>query len=211
MDGIWIWLAAVSLYGVFLLWYVNWRGALRPEEIAAFAEAIEARGLGDASDRESLLRFMEQDDGREFMMLNLVRMNPDPLPHPETGEPTPASRLLRRYLGTFLPRLARRAGHPLLQARKVGGYVDSWNVAPDPGWSFIGYMRYRSRRDLMEMILTPGFEGAHAFKRAAMPTTFSFPTQPTISLYAGPRIWMALGLALCAALLHLAAQRFSQT
>ncbi|MEZ4281814.1 MAG: hypothetical protein R3F21_19595 [Myxococcota bacterium] len=211
MDGIWIWLAAVSLYGVFLLWYENWRGALRPEEIASFAEAIEARGLGDASGRESLLRFMEQDDGREFMMLNLVRMNPDPLPHPETGEPTPAGRLLRRYLGTFLPRLARRAGHPLLQARKVGGYVDSWNAAPDPGWSFIGYMRYRSRRDLMEMILTPGFEGAHAFKLAAMPTTFSFPTQPTISLYAGPRIWLALGLALCAALLHLAAQRFSQT
>lgn len=210
MDGIWIWLAAAILYGVFLGWYQNGRGALRPEEIAVFAARLESGGLGDAQDREQLRRFMEQDDGREFVMLNLVRLSAEPLPHPATGEPTSASRLLRGYLGTFLPRLVRRAGHPLLQARKIGGYVDSWNVEPDPGWSFMGYMRYRSRRDLMEMILTPGFEDAHAFKRAAMPTTFSFPTQPMISLYAGPRIWLALLLALVAALLHLAKLTFEK-
>lgn len=204
MSGIWIWLPAAALYAVFLGWYQNWRGALRPEEIAAFHDQIESADLGDAEDRENLLRFMENDDGREFIMLNLVRLNPEPLPHPETGEPTPARTLLQGYLGTFLPQLARRAGHPLLQARKVGGYIDSWNVEPDPGWSFMGYMRYRSRRDLMEMVTMPSFGGAHAFKIAAMPRTFSFPTQPMISLYAGPRIWVGLVLALLAALIHLA-------
>ncbi len=210
MDGIWIWLAAVILYGVFLGWYESWRGPLRPEEIADYARKLEAIGLGDAQDRESLRRFMAEDDGRAFVMLNLVRLSPDPLPHPRTGESTPAGRLLRGYLATFLPRLARRAGHPLLQARKIGGYVDSWNVEPDPGWSFLGLMRYRSRRDLMELILTPGFADAHAFKRAAMPTTFSFPAQPMVSLLAGPRIWMGLLLALIAALLQLATGVFGK-
>ncbi len=203
MRGLWIWLVALAAYLVFWAWYDGWRGPLQPDEITSYMERLEASGFTDASALENMRRFMEEDDGREFVMLNLVRLNPDPLPHPETGEPTPAEELLRGYLGTLLPQLARRAGHPLLQARKVGAYVDSWNVEPDPGWSFMGYMRYRSRRDLMEMVTTPGFGDAHSFKVAAMPNTFSFPTQPELSLYAGPRIWVALVLALISALVHL--------
>jgi len=48
-----------------------------------------------------------------------------------------------------------------------------------------------------------------SFKIAAMPNTFSFPTQPMLSLYAGPRVWVALVLALIAALVHLAALGFA--
>ena len=35
-----------------------------------------------------------------------------------------------------------------LAARKVGGFFDTWGMEDRPEWSFIGYMRYRSRRDL---------------------------------------------------------------
>ena len=203
MSGLWIWLAASVAYLAFAAWYENWRGPLRPEEVESYLERLEATGFTDAEELDSLRRFLEEDDGREFVMLNLVRLNPEPAPHPETGEPTPARELLRGYLGTFLPQLLRRAGHPLLQARKVGSYVDAWNVEPDPGWSFMGYMRYRSRRDLVELVATPSFAAGHPFKAAALSNTFSFPTQPMISLYAGPRIWVGLLLALVAALAHL--------
>ena len=205
MDALWIWLAATATYLAFRAWYDGWRGPLRPEEIETYLKRIEASDLTNATNVETLRRFMEEDDGREFVMLNLVRLNPEPAPHPETGEPTPARELLRGYLGPFLPPLLRRAGHPLLQARKVGGYVDAWNVEPDPGWSFVGYMRYRSRRDLAELVATPSFAAGHPFKAAALPNTFSFPTQPMFSLYAGPRIWVGLLLALLAALAHLVA------
>jgi hypothetical protein len=204
MGGLWIWLAAIGAYLAFWAWYDNRRGPLRPEEVETYLERIEASGSMDRSELETLRRFMEEDDGREFVMLNLVRLSREPVPHPETGEPTPARQVLRGYLGTFLPQLLRRAGHPLLQARKVGDYIDSWNVEPDPGWSFMGYMRYRSRRDLVELVTTPDFAAGHPFKAAAIPNTFSFPTQPMISLYAGPRIWVGLVLALVAALAHLA-------
>jgi len=204
MSGFWIWVAAGAAYLAFRAWYDNWRGPLRPDEVEAYLKRLETSGLTDPNELAVLRRFVEDDDGREFVMLNLVRLNPDPIPHPETGEPTPARTVLRGYLRTFLPQLLRRAGHPLLQARKVGGYVDAWNVEPDPGWSFIGLMRYRSRRDVMELIATPSFFAAHPFKVAALPQTFSFPTQPMISLYAGPRIWVGVGLALVAALAHLA-------
>ena len=209
MTGLWIWLTAVLFYLAFRVWYDNWRGPLRREEIDAYLERIEGSELTDTSDLDSLRRFMEEDDGREFIMLNLVRLNPEPVPHPETGELTPAGKLLRGYLGTFLPQLLRRAGHPLLQAQKVGGYVDSWNIEPDPGWSFMGYMRYRSRRDLVELVTVPDFFAAHPFKMAAMPNTFSFPTQPVVSFYAGPRVWIGLVFALIAAIVHLATLLFA--
>jgi len=36
-----------------------------------------------------------------------------------------------------------------------------------------------------------------------MPNTFSFPTQPMLSLYAGPRVWVGLVPALVVAVIHL--------
>ena len=203
MTGLWIWFTAAVIYLAFRAWYDNWRGPLRPEEMGRYLERIRVSELTDTSDLDSLRRFMEEDDGREFIMLNLVRLNPESVPDPETGELTSAGKLLSGYLGSFLPKLLRRAGHPLLQAKKVGGYIDTWNVEPDPGWSFMGYMRYRSRRDLLELVLAPEFSASHPFKMAAMPNTFSFPTQPVVSTYAGPRIWAGLVLALVAALAHL--------
>lgn len=203
MSGLWIWLAAAGTYLAFSAWYENWRGPLKPEEVETLVKRLQAAGFTDAEELTSLRRFLEEDDGREFIMLNLVRVGREPVPHPETGAPTPAREILRGYLDTFLPQLLRRAGHPLLQARKVGGYLDAWNVEADPGWSFMGYMRYRSRRDLAELAATPSVAAGHRFKAAAISNTFSFPTQPMISLYTSPRIWVGLVLALVAALAHL--------
>ena len=36
MSALWIWLAAALVYAAFRLWYDNWRGPLRPEEIERF-------------------------------------------------------------------------------------------------------------------------------------------------------------------------------
>jgi hypothetical protein len=156
------------------------------------------------NDLDTVRRFLEADDGREFYMLNLVKLAPGEVPHPETGAPTRAGRLMRAYIAGFLPALLRRGGHPALQAAKVGGYVDAWNVPPDPGWSFVGMVRYRSRRDMAALTVDPRFTAAHPFKIAAIPVTASFPTARGFGLLLGPRLWVALVLALAAALLHLA-------
>ena len=88
--------------------------------------------------------------------------------------------------------------------RKVGGYIDAWNTEADPDWTIFGLMRYRSRRDLLKLAADPRFAEIHPYKLLGIPVTFSFPTQRELSVYMGPRGWMALVLALGAALLELA-------
>jgi hypothetical protein len=150
------------------------------------------------------LAFLEADDGQEFFMFNLVRIAPGDIPDPVSGAPRPARQVMEGYTRVFLPALFARGGHPAIAARKVGGYFDARGVEADPGWSIIGYMRYRSRRDLAALVVDPRFAGAHEFKFAAMPQTYSFPTQLQITTLAGPKVWVALALALAAALVHLA-------
>ena len=111
--------------------------------------------------------------------------------------------MLQLYTEGFFSTLLRRGGVPAIAARSLGSYVDSWNVSPDPGWTIFGYMRYRSRRDMMKLAIDPAFQKAHPFKIAAIPTTFSFPTKPFAGVYMGPRIWVGLVIALVAALIHI--------
>jgi VIT1/CCC1 family predicted Fe2+/Mn2+ transporter len=92
----------------------------------------------------------------------------------------------------------------MLAMRKVGGYVDAWNTVPDPGWHVVGAMRYRSRRDMMALVVDPALRDVHPLKTAGTAVTFSFPAQVIVSFAFGPRVWLALVLALVAALVHLA-------
>jgi hypothetical protein len=108
------------------------------------------------------------------------------------------------YTRMFMPALFARGGHPALVARRIGGMVDTWGLKEVPEWSIMGYMRYRSRRDLAHLVCDPRFSGAHAFKFAAMPQTFTFPTRPMIMTLAGPRLSVGLSLALVAAVAQIA-------
>lgn len=203
--GIWIWGSAALAAIIFLAWYRNWRGPLTADEIERYlAKAIEMHGANGFNDFGIVRRFLEADDGREFVMLNLVRLAPGEVADPETGAPTRTPALLQRYTRPFMRALIRRGGHPALVARKVGGYVDAWRVPPDPGWTIVGFMRYRSRRDMIELVVDPRFSSSHAFKFAATAETFSFPTQPILRLYPSPIVWIPLLFALIAALAHLA-------
>ncbi|MEE3064974.1 MAG: hypothetical protein VYA67_13615 [Actinomycetota bacterium] len=195
---------AAALYGGFRLFYDNWRGKLRQGEIDTMLAQIEARGSGGATDLAVVRTFLEEDDGREFVMVNLVRVPDTTVTDPDTGAEVPANAMMRAYSKAFMPLLLRHGGHPALATRKVGGYIDSWMVGPDPGWSIVGFMRYRSRRDMLKMVLNPAFEAAHKYKPLGVAETFSFPTQPFLRAYVSPRVSVFLILALAAALAQLA-------
>lgn len=52
-------------------------------------------------------------------------------------------------------------------------------------------MRYRSRRDLMDILSNPAFAGRHEFKVAAIEKTIAFPLDPWFQL-GDPRLVLAL-------------------
>ena len=66
-------------------------------------------------------------------------------------------------------------------------------------WSMVGLVRYRSRRDLLEIATNPAFRGAHQFKTAAMAQTIAVPVEPYLQL-GSPR-WLAAGALLAIGLL----------
>ena len=165
---------------------------------------IAASGIEARPEQLATLRaFLEADDGREFFMLNLVRINEGPVVAPGATKASDARTVLEGYTRHFMPALFARAGHPAFFGRAAGGYVEQWNVAPDPGWTFGAAIRYRSRRDMIELVTDPRFADAHSFKSAAIAATFAFPTSPGYVMV-GPKIWVGLVIALFAALTQLA-------
>ncbi len=198
-----IWTTALIAYAAFRGWYDNWSGPLTKPEIDACLATLAGRYEGTGNSPEILRAFLEQDDGREFVMLNLVKAQTDPVVDPASGAMVPGMTLLQRYSQRFMPVLLRHGGHPGMVGRKVGGYIDAWNTQADPGWTIFGVMRYRSRRDLMKLVMNPAFVDAHPDKLAGIIATFSFPAQRIISIYASPRLTVALVLALIAALTDL--------
>ncbi|MBY0519257.1 MAG: hypothetical protein K2P79_02395 [Sphingomonas sp.] len=199
-----IWSIAAALYAAFRLWYDNWRGPLTPAEIETYFTKLADRRDMSPEIEANLRRFLEADDGRDFVMFNIVKAVPSPVADPITGDQVPGIAILQRYSKHFVRLLIKNGGHPAIIRRKIGPYVDSWATEPDPGWTIIGLMRYRSRRDMMNVAVDPQFVKHHPDKLAGTLATFSFPTSPMLQLYIGPRIWLALVLALGAALTQLA-------
>ena len=95
----------------------------------------------ERNDLATMRRFLETDDGGEFVMLNLVKIVPGEIADPVTGEPSTGRDLLQKYTSAFMRALLVRGGHPAVVSRKVGGYFDAWRVSADPGWTVVGFMR----------------------------------------------------------------------
>lgn len=156
-----IWLLVPIFYGLFSLWYFNWNGPISASEIEAYMAAFDKAEGNKHTDAQTFRAFLEQDDGDEFVMLNLVQLHEGNLNHPGSGAPVGASELLGEYFGPFSLALLKRGGHPVFQARRVGNNVDSWNAEHNLGFNGAAMMRYKSRRDLVELMLDPAFADGH--------------------------------------------------
>jgi hypothetical protein len=204
MGALLIWGTAAIIYGAFSLWYNSLRGPLTPAEIDGYMERLRAQSGATAERLAPVREFLAADDGREFFMVNLIRMHDGPVKEPGTGQEKSAREVLSGYSRYFLIALFRRAGHPIFGARGAGHYVENWGTEPDPGWTLALVVRYRSRRDMIELATDPRFAPAHAYKVAAMSNTLALPVSPGYVMF-GARVGVALVVALIAALTHLAA------
>jgi len=195
-----IWIMVAIVYGLFSLWYFNWSGPIAASEIESYMAAFHSAEGNQHTEAQTFRAFLEQDDGNEFAMLNLVQLQDGEVVHPLTGEPTSSSEVLSEYFGPFSLALLKRGGHPVFQAQTVGGNVDSWNAPNNVDFGVTAMMRYKSRRDLVELVIDPAFADGHIYKLAAIERTISYPTQVMVSTSLRPPVAVLLVLLLLGSL-----------
>tara|TARA_R110001592_G_scaffold363323_1_gene684019 strand:- start:121141 stop:121707 length:567 start_codon:yes stop_codon:yes gene_type:complete len=181
------------IYAVFWCWYVGFRSRITPAEAAATMDLLDKAASITPKQRDSLAHFLANDDGRDFVMVNLL----------ELKKPVRESRKkLDSYQKVFLGGLLRKAGHPVMIATAASGNVENVACEHADDWMAAGMIRYRSRRDLMEVLPATVGSEHHGLKLAALEKTFAFPASPWFML-GGPRVVVALAVALIAALTQL--------
>ena len=107
-------------------------------------------------------------------------IHPNRWPGPSPGETS--QQVLDRYSSPFMSKALVRAGHPVMLGFSAGKAVDLWGLEGADSWDQGALIRYRSRRDLLEMFeeITADESGIHAFKVAAMEKTLAFPLGPLV-------------------------------
>ena len=118
-----------------------------------------------------------------------LREVPSQVPGVIPGES--AVEVLDKYMAYMWPALLRRACHPVIMGTAAAPALDLWGIDGAENWSQAAFMRYRSRRDMMEIAGNPDFQGPHEFKIAAMAKTVAFPADPWLSA-GDPRLLLAL-------------------
>jgi len=181
-----IWVSLLVVYAGFFLWYTDIGGKLDKEEIEFFLEKLEenisANSVGFNTQRESIKRFMEEDTGRQFLMVNNIDMDDDPenIEGAEPGES--AERLLDRYMEHMYSQLLKRACHPIFAGSVIHPSMDLVGIEGAEIWDQAALMRYKSRRAFMEVVTHPNTLSKHDFKVAALEKTIAYPVETDIYL-----------------------------
>lgn len=189
-----LWLSTILVYAAFVVWYTDFGGPLSEREVDDFVATLTERG-GNPETVAYLEKFLREDTGRQFLMINALDMNENP---PDVAGAAPgesADQLMARYMEHMFRELLIRACHPVIIGDAVYSVIDILGIEGAERWTGAAVFRYRSRRSFMEVIVNPDTRGRHAFKLAALDKTIAYPIET--SLYLGD-LRLLLGLALLA-------------
>lgn len=183
-----IWGVLALVYGVFFLWYTNLSGPFGQEEIDQLIATL-TEGGASLEQTASMRKFMEEDDGDDFIMVNLIDMADNDV---QVGEEVlPSDEAMARYMEHMWPNLLKRGCHPVFAGRVVMPNMDQVGLEGADNWENFAMMRYRSRRDLLSIALNPAFQDRHEFKLAALERTIAFPVSTDL-YFSDPRFLLAL-------------------
>ena len=146
---------------------------------------------------------MAEDAGEQFVMVNLLQQR-----EPDAARPGDPADAMNRYMDCMLPQMLRRASHPAFARSAAFEAIDLVGIDGARFWDQAALVRYRSRRDIMEIIVNPQMRERHPWKIAALEKTIAFPVAPTLH-FGDLRLLLALALLAATALADLAIYRRS--
>jgi hypothetical protein len=178
-----VWLPLGMLYAGFLFWYGGCGAPLSADELQRIGARMEAV-IPAPEARARLSEFARTDDGREFFMVNLNRYRAEPryADGRATGGAS-AEEVEARYTHKMLPRLFAHACHPWVASIPIVALAGTPEMLP---LDRITVVRYRSRRDFLDIVLTGDWAEDSQHKWAALESAHSYATRPVLAL-PGPR------------------------
>ena len=201
-----IWLLPALFFAFFLFWYTSTGGPLSEVEVDNFIVKMEENGSSPEA-IAMIKQFGEEDTGKHFIMINNIDYNDSPGDVVGAAPGERAQQLMDRYMEHMIPAMLSRGSHPVMLGPAAYRSMDVIGVEGVDIWDMGGLVRYRSRRDFLEIVTDPAFSGKHHFKAAALEKTIAFPVEPDFNL-GDPRLLIGLLLLALTALAD--ARRSSQ-
>ena len=198
------WLILGAVYIGFFFWYTDMGGKLSQEEIQIFIKKHEQNIINDGVSPDSeefqlridfLKKFMEEDNGKQFIMVNNIEMNKNPGDVVGANPGESADQLMSRYMEYMWPNLLKRASHPIFMSNAVYQSMDLVGIDGAETWDQAALMRYKSRRAMMEIVTNPNMMNRHGFKIAALQKTIAYPVEP-FGFYSDMRLIFGMLIAI---------------
>lgn len=190
-----IWAISTVSYALFFIWYGTGGNPISVEEAV---ELLTSSGLSEelARDTAGWILPRDDDDGRSFLMLNLVKQREFPdygvRPDLKPAWVKSGADADQNYAMQFVPKILKRACHPVFV---------SWTVAALPimfpgddqaddetrkafsNWDYFALFRYRSFRDLLtaiaELTNELGNDAMMVLKHSGVERTYVIPIYST--------------------------------
>ena len=169
---IWVALLAI-LYASFWIWYGgngNPISQVEAEKMLAQIEKLHGVKVEDTPEdgmSRNLRAMLPNDDGKEFYAVNLETR----------AKGSVAKEAELRYGEIVIPLLLERGGHPVFVSERAGLMLGKYGNQIDR----VAVVRYRSLRDLLDMIADERMVEGNKFKTASLAHTEVFITRPTIT------------------------------
>ena len=143
-------------------WYQWGTQTLSPSDVDAYMAVIEAQTQkpGAKHDLPALRKFLSEDDGKPVYTVNLYKFH-DAAEYPDaSGFSGTGKQAYDRFSNVMISLMAKRGSHPV--------FGSNWVDQANSDWDRIVIVRYRSRRDLVDLFATDDFAEASLHKWASL-------------------------------------------
>jgi hypothetical protein len=200
-----VWISLLVIYSSFFIWYTDLGGKLTDDEIEYYANKFESNALKDGRViepriKELLQKFMEEDSGKQFIMVNVIDMSENPTFPDGTVSDESSDVLMNEYMEHMYVELLKRASHPVYFGNAVNGSMDIVGIENAEVWERAILVRYKSRRSFLEIVTHPDMNSKHKYKIAALEKTIAFPVENQFYL-GDPRLLLGFILLIIGLLL----------
>ena len=173
------------VYLLGLSWYGGSGDPVKDAELESYIKALVSNADVRGRDTDKAVNYMrrlaEKDDGNEFIMVNLIRFRETSLYSKDSPWVAETDPMIAdaRYGDGVIPLLLKRGSLPVFVSSVSGGFI---NETTHDEWDMVAMVRYRSVRDMLQMMVEMSSTDLADHKWAAIEQTHVFPVKPKISL-----------------------------